>query len=972
MWFDLVYDLLFFPCLVAVFSVVLLRLQQFAAGQKSRRSENDLESSGTASGDFLFLDGVVGSETVYDAGSPVDHHEQLPLGTTVKDAPAGDYEQDDEASLIEAERTPLPSCTTTALLYARNLASGLEFPDYSSKGGFDLYSPTFEEKTPALIEQTPEIQETPALVEQTPLLTEEDYASGKAAYAKRQDELRNAQHTGGLDVTDAGERNIIVAAKGTATEGLSDGDVLQVEEATAENSQSSRGDLRKRGGKKRIEIAKHVDLQNPKSTTYRLPDTLGDESSSGIEELGDGSSVEPGSTMSSRGGADSGRSQATFCRGFREDDEEMDPLGDEDDSQFFAHPGCYPSYPAAGFSYVAQSPPVYGIAPLGTPASPQYPACFGPQPPYQALGQPSIGVGNFAGMDITGPPSSSSRMAASPEVHSVPPSSPPVYFYPSSSQDAWASYYQSYGAMHPDAQAWGNMPLQGGPMMGHYSTPVEPRFHPFPRSGPPLTMQKRQRRGIEGKGTADEKSTHAPQQPSTGNAVATSGVHQKKANFADWRANSEDLQSSSSNEDLNHVSACGAAKSSTGIAKTNAPGSTAMQGGRPLGAPGGRTQVKAAARPAFVRQLYYTEDGGDVGLGDDDSDERASGSSKSSIASTEPSPENPPVQHGNSTKGSAAATQHARKIDASSGSSASPGGAPDCVVLQRVDHATVGTAGVVPELHHGHDLSNLPPGAEILQNGRLYIPPLPSAPPAKRKKIEQERVNQITTLMVRHLPCKLTFQELQEALTENGFSEETYDFLYLPQDLINNTNRGYMFINLEDGRLVHKFRATFCRYQFHEKSSKMAHVVNAHLQGFQSLYEHFHRTVVKKHKNCIYMKDTAVQRLYPQNDMPLNEKSDETALGGVGEQHDMETTEVGARNRASGHADTGDHGARTPEVALLDVGTGHAEKIVSQSTTVEASANAVHVGTIPHRMESVKRPGEIRKEDSRVEAAQTA
>lgn len=151
-----------------------------------------------------------------------------------------------------------------------------------------------------------------------------------------------------------------------------------------------------------------------------------------------------------------------------------------------------------------------------------------------------------------------------------------------------------------------------------------------------------------------------------------------------------------------------------------------------------------------------------------------------------------------------------------------------------------------------------------------YVPPLPSAPPAKRKKIQsqQDVVEDITTLMVRHLPCKLTFQELTDTLEHHGFSKDTYDFLYLPQDLINNTNRGYAFINMcplsspsdnSSRALVGKFRSTFCRYQFHKKSSKMAHVVNAHLQGFQSLYDHFHRTVVKKHKNCIYMRETAVE-----------------------------------------------------------------------------------------------------------------
>ncbi|CAD7941864.1 unnamed protein product [Amoebophrya sp. A120] len=197
-----------------------------------------------------------------------------------------------------------------------------------------------------------------------------------------------------------------------------------------------------------------------------------------------------------------------------------------------------------------------------------------------------------------------------------------------------------------------------------------------------------------------------------------------------------------------------------------------------------------------------------------------------------------------------------------------------------------------------------------------YVPPLPSAPPAKRKKIPLPASSpcgsgsgisdlagsgttpgpaaqpRISTLMIRHLPCKLTFQELEDALTEHGFVQGVcYDFLYLPQDLVNNTNRGYAFINLlpvkqktvaevESGskddqhsigseqdstssydeaallsQVTQRFRSVFCRYQFHKKSSKLAHVVNAHLQGFTALCDHFHRTVVKKHKNCIFIKD---------------------------------------------------------------------------------------------------------------------
>ena len=55
---------------------------------------------------------------------------------------------------------------------------------------------------------------------------------------------------------------------------------------------------------------------------------------------------------------------------------------------------------------------------------------------------------------------------------------------------------------------------------------------------------------------------------------------------------------------------------------------------------------------------------------------------------------------------------------------------------------------------------------------REYVPPLPSAPPAKRKLIQsqQDVVEEVTTLMIRHLPCKLNFNELEvgEVLNGNG------------------------------------------------------------------------------------------------------------------------------------------------------------------------------------------------------------
>jgi len=91
----------------------------------------------------------------------------------------------------------------------------------------------------------------------------------------------------------------------------------------------------------------------------------------------------------------------------------------------------------------------------------------------------------------------------------------------------------------------------------------------------------------------------------------------------------------------------------------------------------------------------------------------------------------------------------------------------------------------------------------------------------------------ITTLMIRHIPCRITQQQLASTIDEFGF-EGKYDLLYLPTGSSSPTsNLGYGFVNFREEVDAAAFWAAFDGHRFAGTDSKKTCAVKpAHVQGF--------------------------------------------------------------------------------------------------------------------------------------------
>mmetsp|Transcript_33349 Transcript_33349/g.92171 ORF Transcript_33349/g.92171 Transcript_33349/m.92171 type:complete len:657 (-) Transcript_33349:168-2138(-) len=106
----------------------------------------------------------------------------------------------------------------------------------------------------------------------------------------------------------------------------------------------------------------------------------------------------------------------------------------------------------------------------------------------------------------------------------------------------------------------------------------------------------------------------------------------------------------------------------------------------------------------------------------------------------------------------------------------------------------------------------------------------------------------VTTIMLRHIPCRYTQGSLLRELDQLGF-EGCYDFFYLPMDMRNKTSVGYAFINFVDEASAERFSSMMQDYRFqNHPSDKIAEVSPAHLQGLRRNVAHFaRRSVLKAH-----------------------------------------------------------------------------------------------------------------------------
>eukprot|EP00746_Dinoflagellata_sp_MGD_P084365 gnl/MRDRNA2_/MRDRNA2_33493_c0_seq1.p1 gnl/MRDRNA2_/MRDRNA2_33493_c0~~gnl/MRDRNA2_/MRDRNA2_33493_c0_seq1.p1 ORF type:complete len:594 (-),score=104.58 gnl/MRDRNA2_/MRDRNA2_33493_c0_seq1:154-1935(-) len=111
----------------------------------------------------------------------------------------------------------------------------------------------------------------------------------------------------------------------------------------------------------------------------------------------------------------------------------------------------------------------------------------------------------------------------------------------------------------------------------------------------------------------------------------------------------------------------------------------------------------------------------------------------------------------------------------------------------------------------------------------------------------------VTTLMVRHIPCRLSPQDLVELLDNSGFKDK-FNFLHLPvaapMARTFTSNLGYCFINFTKPEFAEQFHEQFAGKRLGVSlSSKECEITHAHVQGFEANLRHFSRATRSKSYN---------------------------------------------------------------------------------------------------------------------------
>jgi len=125
----------------------------------------------------------------------------------------------------------------------------------------------------------------------------------------------------------------------------------------------------------------------------------------------------------------------------------------------------------------------------------------------------------------------------------------------------------------------------------------------------------------------------------------------------------------------------------------------------------------------------------------------------------------------------------------------------------------------------------------------------PEQPVAKKQssgELNLEPTDEITTLMIRGIPCSFSQDALMRTIDNAGFKGK-YDFFYLPRAGSNGTNLGYAFINFVDATVADQCMTTFNGSPLDEsRSSKVCTIAHADIQGLANLRQHFRKTAVSR------------------------------------------------------------------------------------------------------------------------------
>jgi RNA recognition motif-containing protein len=123
-----------------------------------------------------------------------------------------------------------------------------------------------------------------------------------------------------------------------------------------------------------------------------------------------------------------------------------------------------------------------------------------------------------------------------------------------------------------------------------------------------------------------------------------------------------------------------------------------------------------------------------------------------------------------------------------------------------------------------------------------------------------------TTIMIRNIP-KTFSQTFFLSILEAKFPSGTFDFVYLPMDLMNGVNVGYAFVNFQDSQTIIPFFNFFNNKTWRtilqtldisgarafepDISNRSCKVTYARIQGLEQLNEHFRSSSIMNQPDSI-------------------------------------------------------------------------------------------------------------------------
>lgn len=121
-------------------------------------------------------------------------------------------------------------------------------------------------------------------------------------------------------------------------------------------------------------------------------------------------------------------------------------------------------------------------------------------------------------------------------------------------------------------------------------------------------------------------------------------------------------------------------------------------------------------------------------------------------------------------------------------------------------------------------------------------------------KLQTPAESDVTTVMIRGIPCSLSKKTLMDTLDHAGLAGK-YDFFYLPKGS-SNGNLGYAFVNF-----VHPMYVGICKAVMHGasldpvRSAKFCTISAADIQGLHNLRKHFrHAAVSRSEHGPVFLK----------------------------------------------------------------------------------------------------------------------